>query len=732
MAPPLGIDRLGDFAPVDNLEGSDEAGKFTRKQQVRIGRRAPALLTLRGQETLGDEQPARADRVQHTRKPRAIEIVEEQHCIEDAPVGPCFLEIRLLPVDPEAGLPGEGARRREAVEVAVDGHDFRAELGSGDGMPARATGEVEYAASRDDPVGLPGKPGAGPRERERRVRRHVESDRPASLKETANRAADLLVIGGGIVGAGVARDAAMRGMRTVLVEQSDLAFGTSSRSSRLVHGGLRYLEHGELRLVFESLRERAVLRHIAPHLVWPLPFVFPVHDGDRLRRWQLSAGMWLYDMLSLFRNVSPHKMLGKRALLTREPGLRAAGLRGGARYFDAQCDDARLVVATARSAQEHGATILTYTTVTGLTRDGPRVTGASVRDVRTGREASFRASIVVNATGPWADQIRRLEDPKAPRLLRLTKGTHAVVPRERIGNHEAITFTSPLDGRLMFVLPWGAWSYIGTTDTDTAESPDEVRASSEDVRYLLRSANSRFPNAHLGEEDVVATWAGLRPLIEDGALGATAVSREHVIADGPGGMVTVAGGKLTTYRLMAAQVVDHVVKRLNSEARGAWPAKSGTDLEPLPGGESASLGTIRTLGLDSGVDVATVEHMLRHYGTEAAGIFNLMRSEPGLADRLQPDHPAVAAEVLHAARKEFARTVADVLVRRTHLFYESRDQGAAAAARTAELLGRELRWTLAEQQREVAAYRALTGRTLPLTAVPELPLTFKGLPSRQS
>ena len=493
-------------------------------------------------------------------------------------------------------------------------------------------------------------------ERERRVRRHVESDRPASLKETASRAVDLLVIGGGIVGAGVARDAAMRGMRTVLVEQNDLAFGTSGRSSRLIHGGLRYLEHGELRLVFESLRERAVLRRIAPHLVWPLPFVFPVHDGDRLRRWQVAAGMWMYDLLSLFRNVSPHKMLGKRALLTREPGLRAIGLRGGARYFDAQCDDARLVVATARSAHEHGATILTYTTVTGLTLDGGRVTGATVRDVRTGREASFRASIVVNATGPWADQIRRMEDPKAPRLLRLTKGTHAVVPRERMGNHEAITFTSPLDGRVMFVLPWGVWSYIGTTDTDTAESPDEVRASSEDIRYLLRSANSRFPNAHLGEEDVVATWAGLRPLIEDGATGATAVSREHVIADGPGGMVTVAGGKLTTYRLMAAQVVDHLVRRLNNEARGEWPSDAGTELEPLPGGESASLATIRALGIDSGIDVATVEHMLRHYGTEAAGIFNLMRSEPGLADRLQPDHPAVSAEVLHAARKEFART----------------------------------------------------------------------------
>ena len=475
MAPALGIDRLGHFAPVHDLEGRDEAGEFAGQQEMRIGGGSPALLPLGGQEALDDEQPALAHRFADAGKPWPVEIVEDEHGVEEAPVRPGVLQVGLLPVDADAGLPGKFARCREGIGVAIDRDDVGTELGSGDRMPAGAAGKIKDAAARDDPVGMPGKPGAGPRERERRVRRHVESDRPASLKETASRAVDLLVIGGGIVGAGVARDAAMRGLRTVLVEQNDLAFGTSSRSSRLIHGGLRYLEHGELRLVFESLRERAVLRRIAPHLVWPLPFVFPVHDGDRLRRWQLAAGMWMYDLLSLFRNVSPHKMLGKRALLTREPGLRATGLRGGARYFDAQCDDARLVVATARSAHEHGATILTYTTVTGLTLDGGRVTGATVRDVRTGKEATFRASIVVNATGPWVDQIRRLEDPRAPRLLRLTKGTHAVVPRERMGNHEAITFTSPLDGRVMFVLPWGAWSYIGTTDTDTAESPDEVR-----------------------------------------------------------------------------------------------------------------------------------------------------------------------------------------------------------------------------------------------------------------
>jgi glycerol-3-phosphate dehydrogenase len=385
----------------------------------------------------------------------------------------------------------------------------------------------------------------------------------APLAELAATPADLIVIGGGITGTGIARDAALRGLRTVLLEQRDLACGTSGRSSRLVHGGLRYLEHGDFKLVFEALRERAILQQIAPHLVRPLSFVFPLHQGDRLPLWKLAAGMWLYDLLALFRNVRRHQMLGKRALLEREPALRTAGLKGAARYFDAQCDDARLVVATARSARAAGAAIRTWTTVTGFLREGGRVTGVVAHDVESGTDAELRAAVVVNATGPWVDAVRRLEqDGAVTPLLRRTKGAHVVVPRARIGHTEGITFLSPLDGRVMFVLPWGDWSYIGTTDTDTAESPDAVAVTPEDVRYLLRSANSRFPSARLSEDDVIATWAGLRPLIDGSARAADAVSREHAIVDGPGGVLTVAGGKLTTYRAMAAEVVDRIVQRI--------------------------------------------------------------------------------------------------------------------------------------------------------------------------
>jgi len=307
------------------------------------------------------------------------------------------------------------------------------------------------------------------------------------------------------------------------------------------------------------------------------------------------------------------------------------------------------------------------------------------------------------------DALRGLEqDGAVTPLLRRTKGAHVVVPRARIGHTEGITFLSPLDGRVMFVLPWGDWSYIGTTDTDTAESPDAVVVTPDDVRYLLRSANSRFPSARLSEDDVIATWAGLRPLIDSSARAADAVSREHAIVDGPGGVLTVAGGKLTTYRAMAAEVVDRIVQRIPPRDGRPWPAESATDREALPGGETPELASIRSLGVDAGFSERTVEHLLRHYGTEAAGLYNLARREPALAQPLHPQHPAIAAEVVHAARREFARRVEDVLVRRVHLFYETEDRGREAAPRTAELLGRELSWTTAEIVRRRDEYIALT------------------------
>jgi glycerol-3-phosphate dehydrogenase len=498
----------------------------------------------------------------------------------------------------------------------------------------------------------------------------------------------------------------MRGLKTILVEQNDLGSGTSSRSSRLIHGGLRYLEQGEFGLVLEANRERRILQRIAPHLVWPLPFVFPVHQGDRISRWQLAAGMLLYDVLALFRNVRAHRLMGKRGMLEAEPMLRDRGLLGGARYYDAQCDDARLVVATARSAIHHGARVANYMAVRALERTAGRVVGAQLEDRLTGDRGVVRASVVVNATGPWADRVRRLEDAGATPLLQPTKGVHVVVDRSRLDHRDAVAFTSPIDGRVMFVLPWGDLSYIGTTDTDTSEPPDQLGITEDDLVYLLRSANSRFPSARLSLEDVRAAWAGLRPLLADDA-GRTAShrSREHALVQGSGGMLTVVGGKLTTYRAMAAQVVDVAMRELRGRDGRQRHGEARTDEDPLPGGEAADLSQFRERGLELGISPASVDHLLRHYGTEAAGIFNLGGADRRLFNRLVEPHPAIEAEVIHAVRRELAQTVEDVLVRRFHIYYEHPDQGLSVADRVAELMAEELGWDGPRIAEEAERYR---------------------------
>jgi len=497
----------------------------------------------------------------------------------------------------------------------------------------------------------------------------------------------------------------MRGLRTVLVEQHDLGSGTSSRSSRLVHGGLRYLETGDLRLVLEANRERRVLLRIAPHLVWPLAFVFPLHRGDRVSLPRLAAAMWLYDSLALFRNVRAHRMLGKRSLLEAEPMVRERGLLGGARFYDAQCDDARLVLATARSAIHHGALVANYVAVQALERTAGRVVGAQVEDQLTGETAVIRASVVVNATGPWADRVRRLEDAGAAPLLQTTKGIHIVVDRARVGHRQAIIFLSPIDGRVLFILPWGELSYIGTTDTDSTETPDQLSVTADEIVYLLRSANARFPHARLGLEDVRAAWAGLRPLLADsGRRAASSRSREHVIVQGSGGMLTVAGGKLTTYRAMAREVVDRAIRELRFRDGRPRPGEAPTDEEPLPGGEAGDLSLFRERGLELGVTPESVDHLLRHYGTEAAGIYNLGGGDRRLLRRLVPPHPAIEAEVIHAVRRELAQTVEDVMVRRAHLYYEMADHGVAAARRVAELMARERGWDEARIEAEARRY----------------------------
>jgi glycerol-3-phosphate dehydrogenase len=389
-----------------------------------------------------------------------------------------------------------------------------------------------------------------------------------------------------------------------------------------------------------------------------------------------------------------------------EPALRDQDLKGGAVYWDAQCDDARLTLATVRSAHRHGARVANYAAVTGLEKVSGRLRGAVVEDRITGERRTLHAHLVVNATGPWTDAVRRLDEPSAAPLLRPTKGSHVVVPRARIGHTEALTLTSPLDGRVMFVLPWGDFSIVGTTDTDVASILDEPLADAADITYLLRSANAYFPDARLHPSDVVAAWAGYRPLLDvPGTTSTAAVPREHRIVEGASGLVTVAGGKLTTYRSMAAEVVDMVARRLRAIDGRPLARKAATGVEPLPGGEVEDLDLLTSDLTDEGVDDAVARALVSRYGSEAAAVANLVRREPPLGARLVAELPVLAAEVVHQARREMAITVADVMIRRTQLHRTHPDQATDAASVVARLLGRELGWSGTTEEEQAQAYR---------------------------
>ncbi len=538
----------------------------------------------------------------------------------------------------------------------------------------------------------------------------MEQTRAAALASMVETPVDVLVIGGGITGAGIARDAALRGFRTALVDKSDFGAGTSSHSSRLIHGGIRYLEQRAFHLVFEASRERRVLLKIAPHLVRPLAFLFPVYRGGRLPAWKLRAGMWLYDLLSVFRNVHWHRWLRAKKVRRVEPGLRDRGLIGAALYYDAQTDDARLVIATVRSAIRAGALAANYVETTALLKPDGRVRGAIVRDVLTGETASIRANVVVNATGPWSDHLRLLDDPHAAPILRLTKGAHVTVPHRRLGNEHAVTLLSQIDGRVMFALPWGDLSYVGTTDTDADASPDALRVTAADVTYLLRSANAAFPDAHLTSNDVVSAWVGLRPLLREDHAHPSQVSREHRVLESPHGLISIAGGKLTTYRVMARDVVDRVAARLHELDGRPLPPRAQTDRQPLPGGEAAELEVLVEAARARGASETTARHLVAYYGSEAAAVLNLVDRDRPLGEPIVAGRPEIWAEVTYGVEREMAVRLQDILIRRLHLFYEVPDQAQSVVPRVAARMKQLLGWDQTREAEELRDYFQIVER----------------------
>lgn len=537
------------------------------------------------------------------------------------------------------------------------------------------------------------------------------SRRSAAFAQLARGPFDLLVVGGGITGAGIARDAALRGLKVALVEKLDFGAGTSSKSSKLIHGGLRYLEQAELALVFESVNERKRLMKLARHLVRPLPFLVTNYQGDR--RWlaTLALGLWIYDALCFFGNYKNHVTYGRKKTLELEPGLRQPGLNGGILYYDCLTDDARLTLECALDAQALGAVVLNHARAGKLLKDGSgRVTGVVVTDEESGQAVEVQTKVVINATGPWSDEVRALAGE--PRILKPTKGVHVVVDAQRLPAKHALMMSSPRDKRVVFCIPWGLGrTVVGTTDTFFDGSPDKLEPTKEDVDYLLETANAYFPAAQLAPGDVLSTWSGLRPLLkpEDESAGASAVSREHMIYDSPG-FVTIAGGKLTTFRRMAAEVVDRALLQLSV----ATPSTTAT--RPLPGSQGltesddaldALVGSLDATGLPEG----GARYLVGEYGVRAPQVLARAKQDPTALERLDPELPSITAQVDEAVEHEFARTLDDVLSRRIPLVLRARDQGLGVAEQVARRMAAKLGWSPERTAQELERYRAVVAGT---------------------
>ena len=520
------------------------------------------------------------------------------------------------------------------------------------------------------------------------------------LDRAASDMFDLLVIGGGITGAGIAREAALAGLRVALVERADFASGTSSRSTKLIHGGLRYLRNYEFRLVHEAVVERQRMLRMAPHLVHPLRFAFPVYRGDPDPLWKLKLGLLVYDAFAGPSNKIRHRMYAAPGLLELEPLLRPDGLLGGGVYTDSATDDARLVIEVVQSAVEHGVAAANYAEAEALLEDGHgHLAGARVRDRIGGGQLEIRARRVLSAAGPWADHVRRLEDPGAPPLLRLTKGVHITVPRSRLPVTHAVTIRGE-DGRIMFAIPSYAYTYIGTTDTDYGGDPEAVGVDWADVGYILRAARHNFPAAPIGPDEVVGAWAGLRPLIASEAADPSATSRDYRLSHGPKGLVTVAGGKLTAFRAMASHIVDELFPATRGLRRRA------RSMAPLPGAPQRPPAPELVAHLAAEVDEPPeeVERVVNRYGSKFGEVlrdYDARRGEQG------PPRAWRLAQVRRAVQAEMAMRLEDVLWRRTNLSLFSADNGLKDVADLAEEMGRLHGWSPEQVTEETANAHAL-------------------------
>ncbi|WP_068251820.1 glycerol-3-phosphate dehydrogenase/oxidase [Janibacter corallicola] len=524
------------------------------------------------------------------------------------------------------------------------------------------------------------------------------AERVRAWRRLAEEDLDVLVVGGGVTGAGTALDAATRGLKVALVEQRDFACGTSSRSSKLFHGGVRYLEQLDFGLVREALQERELmLTRIAPHLVKPVPFLYPLKHAVWERPY-VTAGLTLYDTMGGGRSVPRTKQLSKRGVRGIAPGLRPDAHHGGLLYHDAQTDDARHTLTVVRTAAAYGATVLSSAKVTGLKHAGERVVGATVMDVETGEEVAVNASVVINCTGVWTDDIQRMAGGRGRFHVRASKGVHLVVARDRINSETGLILRT--ETSVLFCIPWGTHWIIGTTDTDWNLSRAHPSATAADIDYLLEQINGVLLTP-LTRADIQGVYAGLRPLLAGESEETSQLSREHAVARPQPGLVSIAGGKYTTYRIMAADGVDAAREDL---APGV--PDSVTEHIPLLGAEGyqALVNQIDSLSRRHDLPVWRITHLLDRYGSLAVDLFAMIDEDQELARPLTGAEEYLTVEVVHAARSEATLHLNDLLTRRTRISIDTTDRGVSSAEPAARILGRELGWDEATVRTEVEHY----------------------------
>jgi len=527
--------------------------------------------------------------------------------------------------------------------------------------------------------------------------------RKVNLERMGKEEFDLAVIGGGITGAAIARDAALRGMKVALIEKGDFASGTSSKSSKMIHGGLRYLKQLDISLVKESLSERERLLELAPHLVHPAPYLIPIYSGWR-GRLELHLGLFGYDILSGGTSLARHRNLSAEEVLQEEPLLRKENLSGGFIYCDCLVNDARLTLSNLKSAHEHGAVLANYTQALDLDSNTSPLNIVRFRELMKGKQGVIRALVVVVALGPWTSDFLRNQPYLGP-AMRPTKGIHLVFPRSRLGVNKIVVVPTA-DKRMIFVVPSGEFSYVGTTDTDYRGSLDQVLVESEDVEYLLDALNNCFPSLNLEMADIVSSWAGLRPLImEEGDP--SKISREHYISFYDQGVAVIAGGKLTTHRIMAERLIDQLLERYGHELEGDFKPCSTAEV-PLTGGEMTyfpSYFRAQFLGLQNrwGLSLASIEHLIRTYGRNHMELLALGLHDRTLLEPLRPGCRVIKAQVLYAVEDEMALTLEDFMSRRTDLLHFNREGKLEKVV--AKIMAKPLGWSRARRRAEIERYR---------------------------